>query len=1268
MPELTRRFLWTVVPSGRIDPARNSAAFSVLLTPKLLAARDSTVKAFAMQNWPTRLDALRVFGVRNGTRIEITRVTRIVDDENTAVQLTPAQRTVIWQNIFPHDMPVRLPAQPGYDGRQAQVFPAHEAGTDVKSAYTRTAHALTNLSTTQSFSGDDRWAPLYDIARDWQASATSHAAIAAGLSPAPPPLQRAYQFYQRSAQTFTQLADIDANPPKPDFHDVVVRLADHPILLRALGLLIDFEVPAGRLTSTGEVRELGLQLEWVDPLPAEGWSSAAQQDVLPRTAYSIAGNRFVPLSPAAGHPQGLLPLAGVGEAGAGTDAPYEVMPFDVDGAALRMYAVAESERGEVAQHAVATAGLPTLRSMGLALVDRTREERHVARMHRARALTAVTDLADAALSADNLTTGYRVDIFDSRTRTWHPLCRRKVSYTIGGVTIGPAQGLVDEGLVHADSATTGSGSTDDLYLHQVLFRWDGWSLVVPRPDRPAEPLVTVPMPGFTMDVDQVPGVLPRLRFGRKYMLRARLVSMGGAGLRPGDVGPTEQQSALVKHRRFEPVLAPELAPTRRYVDREGHDHMIIRSDRGETVAAYSRRTGYRPEDLRYLFPPKSSLELAMQHEVGTQTSTAVFGHFDAALGPNASHSEVTRVFDIAKRADNDLTAIPGVESGEYYVVPAEHDRVATRWLPDVAADFVGMRIAEGGRPITELGSPGATEGFLLESNGRERTVAEWQGTWPNRVPIALCVGYSDNAVTTTGCKASGRASGDQLTFRVELAPAEQVTVDLYSVSKNQHIANFGVAAWAGADESNPEHDVNVAIRRGRNPLVTPLRSVTMVHAVQRPLSDPSGAFTATRVMGETSVVLNAHPPDPARDPYLKVHMPSTGRIDVTATWTDLEDIPPGRPAPKPVAANVGSYNVAHKPSKQAPPHGAFPVIRQEFGDTRRRKVTYTVDATSRFRDYFGRVLAVDPKACTVSGVLDTSDIPSGTRPPAPDIRNIVPAFGWRKSSAGGTFRSSRRGGRLRVMLERPWFVTGDEEALAVIAWPQGAGTPTTAQLQHLSLAGRDPIWTNGTAAPAAFPSVLGPAQFAQPSVSTWLAEVGRNVTAMVSPLDWPANFDTDADCWFADIDVGPLVATAYFPFVRLALCRFQAGTADPRQWLSPPILTEPLQVFPHRDLTATRTATNVTVVVSDPDNLQPERTAVRAELQTFAGDPRAAADALVGASGWRTEQSKDATIGDSLSFTLQGVGTRPLRVVATETETYQNSGSRVVYADTIQLQ
>jgi hypothetical protein len=359
----------------------------------------------------------------------------------------------------------------------------------------------------------------------------------------------------------------------------------------------------------------------------------------------------------------------------------------------------------------------------------------------------------------------------------------------------------------------------------------------------------------------------------------------------------------------------------------------------------------------------------------------------------------------------------------------------------------------------------------------------------------------------------------------------------------------------------------------------------------------------------------------------------------------------------------------------APPNGAFPVIRQEFGDVQRRKVEYTVDATSRFREYFGRLTERDPNACTVSGVLRIADVKSAVRPSVPVVRNIVPTFMWSRSTQGSVTRSSRRGGGLRVMLERPWFMTGAEEALAVIAWPDGAPAPTANQLERLSVVGRDPIWT---AAPPA-QIVLTKNHFG-PSVSAVTAvlpELGRQVLAVICPLDLPTNYDAVAGCWFADVDLSSLAATSYFPFVRLAMCRYQAETAEPKpgtgaldQRLSPPIQSEPLQVFPHRDLTVTRTPGKASVVVNDPNPAALKLTAIRAELQVFQGDPRAADDALVGGStSWTMLSQATKRLGDTIQLDVPANERRKLRIAVTEHETYPGTGttSRIAYADIVAI-
>ena len=100
----------------------------------------------------------------------------------------------------------------------------------------------------------------------------------------------------------------------------------------------------------------------------------------------------------------------------------------------------------------------------------------------------------------------------------------------------------DEGFLKGTSSTSVPGGDDDLYLHEAVFGWDGWSLVAKRPgqtiignnvgtpdvENPTDiPLITQFTPA--------PGTLPRLRFGRTYRFRARAVDLAGNSISRDDL-------------------------------------------------------------------------------------------------------------------------------------------------------------------------------------------------------------------------------------------------------------------------------------------------------------------------------------------------------------------------------------------------------------------------------------------------------------------------------------------------------------------------------------------------------------------------------------------------------------------------------------------------------------------------------------------------------------------------------------------------------------
>jgi hypothetical protein len=255
-------------------------------------------------------------------------------------------------------------------------------------------------------------------------------------------------------------------------------------------------------------------------------------------------------------------------------------------------------------------------------------------------------------------------------------------------------------------------------------------------------------------------------------------------------------------------------------------------------------------------------------------------------------------------------------------------------------------------------------------------------------------------------------------------------------------------------------------------------------------------------------------------------------------------------------------------------------------------------------------------------------VPSSARPPAPTLRYLMPTSRWLREGTGtAVIRSSRRGGGVRAFIERPWFVSGDDEQIAVLAWSQPTSIPP-AVLRHISVAGRDPIWDTGK--PQA---VLSPANFYAEFRPEFLPECAATVSAVVHAV----KFDAELDCWYADIDLSPLVESSYFPFVRFGLARYQANTVDSRQRLSPPIVSEPMQLLPHRELTA-------------------------------------AEDALIGPAGWTTIGArKTAVLGAELQADVPQAGSRRMRILVTETESYPAPVSadtpvtRLVYADTIDV-
>ena len=135
------------------------------------------------------------------------------------------------------------------------------------------------------------------------------------------------------------------------------------------------------------------------------------------------------------------------------------------------------------------AGLPSLRTAGIALTKSGRAyELHntFIKSHDLNKDFEDQSVEDIYVYADELLRGYRVDILDESIShpEWRSLCEREGTYSFPGTEYDDIIPVKDEeGYVKGASATSKDDADSDLYFHETVFRWNGWSLCAQRPGK-----------------------------------------------------------------------------------------------------------------------------------------------------------------------------------------------------------------------------------------------------------------------------------------------------------------------------------------------------------------------------------------------------------------------------------------------------------------------------------------------------------------------------------------------------------------------------------------------------------------------------------------------------------------------------------------------------------------------------------------------------------------------------------------------------------------
>jgi hypothetical protein len=1035
------------------------------------------------------------------------------------------------------------------------------------------------------------------------------------------PDAKAYAEWQGYEQT--ELPSPDDFKDIYDFHKIAGAMNQYPTLLRKLGLVIDVLISRDAFDPSPDA----LLFASVT-LPGE--RPERQPDASPRTHALLDANRFqaVPRKPASALriADGLLDL---------DPKTFSLLQSDVDGSAMKVMNFARSllllrEKADqkidpVTRHE-RELGAPALRNAGLMLVQANRDDAlstAIETQHDFNDNANATPPKPSEMVAEDLVRGYRIDIWDDVSKRWHSLCERAATYDLadGAAIVDVAR---EEGTVKL-AATTSPDKTnnaDIIWLHEALVTWAGWSLCAPPPgktihhratikdkkgkevvvhdDHVDDPEAEVP-PELRLQTvfKSLPGTLPRLRYGRRYWIRARAVDLAGNSLelQRRDFGPEQSRDNAILYQRYEPISAPALAllkneggATHRPEEGESMERLAIRSF-NDTPSLNSVTATQRA--YRIAVPPRTTQREAEQH-----------GMLDRAGKVDPSFFAMLAAKDNSLAEEKIMSAGPidGAPVETRYTVMVDGEELP--YLPDPLAVKIAARLIDHPTFPSEkiITIPFYDEG----------------ASWPDASPFKIEI-YEDAADTPHFDVASR-------TLLVPLPKAARVTLRLSAETSSEALRLL--ALWNLLTPAQINQLVTVGREKmtlermahfGQHWMFTPWRNVELVHAVQRPLMTPEFVrLEVFRFLEDTF----------ATPRFISTcSIPSTDRLDLRASWSEprddvvkdvLENVPRLDHAfaikitdEKSYVEELHEYRPVNGKPDEVEINGdrALQVGTRkvhEFHDTRYRRVKYWLEATTKFREYLPASLltqTVDEEIkpteehIKVTGAEEIRWIESSAPPPAPEILYVVPTFGWVRSQTETQQSSLRRGGGLRVYLNRPWNATGYGEMLAVVLPPANFNGDPDLEPEKLPYKkfitqwGNDPIWLSPFV-PGLAPKLNNfPLARVNPDPDgKWLPSFapieetdqrpGPFPTTGLVPPEFPSGpvfvdiaphdvfYDDERKLCYCDIEV--TWGASYYPFIRLALARYQPTSVSTAH-LSSIVFADFMPLVPDRWLNVMRT-------------------------------------------------------------------------------------------------
>lgn len=732
----------------------------------------------------------------------------------------------------------------------------------------------------------------------------------------------------------------------------------------------------------------------------------------------------------------------------------------------------------------------------------------------------------------------------------------------------------------------------------------------------------------------VPGTLPKLRFGKDYRVRVRAVDLAGNSVSTDhqSESPLDTIRSNIRYLRYEPLASPIVLVGNALKDGEFLERLVIRSNHDQSVSEYEadhKVEGQEFDDYsqRYLLPPKNSQLIAETHskfEQAFQNNPAaaqeiynIITSYEGLYQQDKENEE-----KIYQPSEVEIIYLPDpMAAGVSLFVADGYDNTHTQEfapkmfsffekqavnpnntnsvnIPDdwYKAGVIRIRLEEGEQDVSWDSSNRIFTVFLPKGiRTRIKFSTFWREEDLKQLSAIWKMVNDDNPGNYQEIDELAKSGQHWMVSpsrEFELVHAVQQPVDApvieelipdrdYNTTYSWINTRFDIHGESTekvefqAKWTEPIDDgisVKIKEKQGRNSIadininyhddVVTKGTIPEPEKLEKAPIENLKVTPILRIKPQTKQTFEVQPQPKAR----KVNQMFVAQ-NLQFKQLQRTKVSPRRNIVQRVKYDIEStkFSFVKQMNLRILP------LKHQFGDTKHRWVDYKLVASSRYREYFAKILNSNNELNTIreSEWTERVNILSSVRPKAPEVDYIIPTFEWRKTQSKDAVRHQRLGGGLRIYLKRPWYSTGEDEMLGIIL-PE-------AKSNIRSLAAMAPGYTNTYTHWGIDPVLYGKKpQGVSPQISDFRMnpvvdtklQYPDQPGKLAKVVGYPVHFDQERQMWFCDLAINP--KDMYFPFIKLFLARYQPHSVREKNsdvCLSPVVVAKMTQLIPERQTT-----------------------------------------------------------------------------------------------------